>query len=249
MATQKPISTISYNSESFLKEKLNEWLSAHIIQAFQYIPHKGEDGDKDHIHLRIEPNKKLDPMDLSAALREFAIGSDKPLGVRPWRFSLEEDWILYAVHDEDYMRLKYASDKGEKLPYKWKDIRVSDDYDMEIAFIRAKAKLEHTTANLTKRLMSGEDSLSLIAQGENPYVVNALMRAITGSAYTDLQIEFSRLNDEYQAVKHLLYGFGFDVQCELGEAHLFSLSTGKEIKTSSDFERSVSCDKNKNGTS
>ena len=43
MATQKPISTISYNSESFLKEKLDIWLSAHIIQAYQYIFHKGED--------------------------------------------------------------------------------------------------------------------------------------------------------------------------------------------------------------
>ena len=104
MATQKPISTISYNTEPFLKEKLDTWYQAHIIQAYQYICHKGEDGDKDHIHVRIEPNKKLDPMDLIEQLREYQIGKDKPLGCRPFRPSKEEDWILYAVHDEEYLK-------------------------------------------------------------------------------------------------------------------------------------------------
>lgn len=103
MATQKPISTISYNSESFLKEKLDIWVKAHIIQAYQYICHKGEDGDKDHIHLRIEPNKKLDPMDLADELKEFIQGKDKPLGVRPFRPSKEEDWFMYVVHDAEYL--------------------------------------------------------------------------------------------------------------------------------------------------
>ena len=93
MATQKPISTISYNTEAFLHEKLEIWLNAHIIQAYQYICHKGEDGDKDHIHLRIEPNKKLDPMDLQDQLKEYQIGCEKPLGCRPFRPSKEEDWI------------------------------------------------------------------------------------------------------------------------------------------------------------
>ena len=118
MATQKPISTISYNSEAFLKEKLNEWYKDHIIQAYQYICHKGEDGDKDHIHLRIEPNKRVDPMALTEQLKEFEIGKIKPLGIRPWRASKEEDWFLYAVHDKDYLKLKYGGfQKFEKLPY------------------------------------------------------------------------------------------------------------------------------------
>ena len=120
MATQKPISTISYNSEEFLKEKLEIWYKAHIIQAYQYIKHKGEDGDKDHIHLRIEPNKKLDPMTLVEDLREFVVGSDKPLGVRPFRPSKEEDWILYAVHEKKYLDHKSGGgEKGEKLPSSW----------------------------------------------------------------------------------------------------------------------------------
>lgn len=121
VATQKPISTISYNSREFLLEKLNLWVEQHLIQTYQVIFHKGEDGDKDHAHVRIEPNKKLDPMDLTEKLKEFVQDNDKPLGVRPWRPSQEEDWFLYAVHDSQYLKLKYKSgEKGEKLPYKKK---------------------------------------------------------------------------------------------------------------------------------
>lgn len=193
MATQKPISTISYNTERFLKEKLDSWIQAHIIQAYQYICHKGEDGDKDHIHLRIEPNKKLDPMVLSDELREYQMGKDKPLGCRPFRPSKEEDWILYAVHDETYLKLKYGGgEKGEKLPYKWQDIKVPEYYDMEIAYIRAKAYLEHTSVNMATRLQHGEYALDLIMQGENPYMVNALVKAMHDNDYQRVSMELER---------------------------------------------------------
>ena len=149
MATQKPISTISYNSEPFLKEVLDSLFKAHIIQAYMYIKHKGEDGDKDHIHLRLEPNKKLDPMDIQTQLREFTPDNDLPLCCRPFRPSKEEDWFLYVVHDPIYLKLKYGGgEKGEKLPYRWQDIVVSPFYDCEIAFIRSKAFLEHTSVNI-----------------------------------------------------------------------------------------------------
>ena len=147
MATQKPISTISYNTEAFLKEKLDTWYQAHIIQAYMYICHKGEDGDKDHIHVRIEPNKRIDPMDLKEGLNEYQIGHDKPLTCRPFRPSVEEDWVLYAVHDEKYLKLKYGSDKGEKIPYQWSDIKASEGYDVEVAYLRAKSKQEHTSTS------------------------------------------------------------------------------------------------------
>lgn len=201
MATQKPISTISYNSEAFLKEKLDTWISSHIIQAYQYIKHKGEDGDKDHIHLRIEPNKKLDTMDLLEQLREYQIGNTKPLGCRPFRPSKEEDWILYAVHDETYLKLKYGGgEKGEKLPYNWQDIVVSEYYDMEIAFIRAKSFLEHTSVNMAARIQKGEAPISLIMQGENPYLVNALMRAITVNDYNRLQSDYTKLKNNFDSL-------------------------------------------------
>lgn len=210
MATQKPISTISYNSEPFLLERLNAWLDAHIIQAYQYIVHKGEDGDKDHIHLRIEPNKKLDPMDLKEQLKEYVRDSDKPLGVRPWRPSKEEDWILYAVHEKHYLKLKYGGgEKGEKLPYTWEDIKCPDDYDMEIAYIRAMAAMQHTSGNMVTRLQQGTRPMDLILEGENVYTVNAILRALSDNLYLQTQEELTearRYNYQLtQAVEELGY--------------------------------------------
>lgn len=212
MATQKPISTISYNTESFLREKLDTWIKAHIIQSYMYICHKGEDGDKDHIHLRIEPNKKLDPMDLMDELREFQFGSDKPLGCRPFRPSKEEDWILYAVHDETYLKAKYAGgEKGEKLPYKWQEIHVPEFYDMEIAYIRAKAYLEHTSVNMATRLQNGDNPLNLVLQGENPYMVNAIARTLYANDYQRVQEELYKANAQLESLTKAINDYGLVV--------------------------------------
>lgn len=214
MATQKPISTISYNTEAFLKEKLDGWVKAHIIQAYMYICHKGEDGDKDHIHLRLEPNKKLDVMDLTDALKEFEKGKNKPLGIRPWRPSKEEDWILYAVHNKEYLDLKYGGgEKGEKLPYEWTDIKCSDNFDVEVAFIRALSYLKHTTVNIATRLQQGEHPVNLVMQGENVYTVNAILRAMQNNDYQRLADEFSKtrsyLDEVLQAIED--YGLALEV--------------------------------------
>lgn len=215
MATQKPISTISYNTELFLREKLEMWLNSHIIQAYQYICHKGEEGDKDHIHLRIEPNKKIDPMDLLDELKEYKFGSDKPLCCRPFRPSKEEDWILYAVHDEQYLNLKYGGgEKGEKLPYRWQDIKVPDYYDIEIAFIRAKSYLEHTTSNIAFRLQSGDSPLSLILQGENVYTVNALMRALSITDYQRVLNELSFVNERLSMLEDAIDKYGLLIESD-----------------------------------
>lgn len=215
MATQKPISTISYNTEAFLKEKLENWMNAHIIQAFQYICHKGEDGDKDHIHLRVEPNKKIDPMDLIEQLKEYRIGEDKPLGCRPFRPSKEEDWILYSVHDKQYLKIKYGGgEKGEKLPYNWQDIQVPDYYDIEIAFIRAKAYLEHTSVNMATRLQNGDNPLSLILQGENVYTVNALMRALNATDYQRVVEELSVVQNQLLNLTQAVEDYGLLIECD-----------------------------------
>lgn len=201
MATQRPISTISYNSESFLIEKLQRLFDAHIIQAWQYICHKGEDGDKDHIHLRIEPNKRIDPMELTEIFKEFEKGKDKALGVRPWRPSKEEDWFLYVVHDSDYLWLKYGGgERGEKIPYDWKDIKTSLDYDLETAWIRSKAAQKHSTVNIATQLKDGQSPVDLLFQGENPYTVMNILRLISGTDYSRLAADYKKLYDDYQSL-------------------------------------------------
>lgn len=211
--TSKPISTISYNTESFLVEKLDAWVKAHIIQTYQYIKHKGEDGDKDHIHLRIEPNKKIDPMTLSEELLEYEKGKEKPLGCRPWRPSKEEDWILYAVHDKDYLKLKYkGGEKGEKLTYKWTDIKVPENYDMEICYIRARQALEHSSANITYRLQNGEKPMNLMLEGENVHTVNAVVRCLSDNDYQKLSKKHQNLKNRYMKLYECLLFNGIEVE-------------------------------------
>ena len=212
MATTKPISTISYNTEPFLREKLEDWVKAHLIQAYMYICHKGEDGDKDHIHLRIEPNRKLDPMDLTEILKEYEKGKDKPLMVRPWRPSKEEDWILYAVHDPEYMRIKYGElPKGEKIEYDWKEIKANEEFDVETAYIRAKASLKHSSVNLAKRIQSGEKPADMVLQGENVFTVTAIHRAMYTNDYAKLKEENKKLTKQLYSLVAAIEHEGFNV--------------------------------------
>ena len=213
MATQKPLSTISYNTESFLSEKLKSLYKAHIIQSYQYIKHKGEDGDKDHIHLRLEPNKRLDPMDLAEMFIELDPNNVKPLCCRPFRPSKEEDWLLYAVHDKDYLKLKYkGGEKGEKIPYKWTDIIANEYYDTEIAYIRARSYLEHTTTNMATRLKDGESAFNLVMQGENVHTVNALVKALSMTDYERITSENIMLKKSIDNIISEMKTFGYTIE-------------------------------------
>lgn len=204
MATQLPISTISYNTESFLREKLEELRKAHIIQSYMYICHKGEDGDKNHIHLRIEPNKRLDVMELQELFVEPVRDNAKPLGVRPFRQSKEEDWILYAVHDPEYLAQKDDTSKCEKIPYDWKDIKADEFFDVEVAYLRAKASLKHSSASLTRSIMDGKNPAELILHGESPYAVLTISKALADTDYTRLTSEFHELQHNYNDLEQLL---------------------------------------------
>lgn len=220
MATQTPISTISYNSKSFLLEKLETWLKAHIIQAYQVIYHRGEEGDKDHFHVRLELNKRVDQMNLTDGLKEYVSNNSKPLGCRPWRPSKEDDWILYAVHDPDYLRLKYGGvENHEKIEYPWTDIIASEGYDVETAYIRARSSLKRTPPNLVKQLQSGKTAVSLIQEGGNPFVVQNILRMLSGSDYERLTEEFHRLQDYVYQLEAAIRKQGFTV-CEEKNGHI-----------------------------
>lgn len=197
MATIQPISTVSYNTEEFLLNKLNELYSAHIIREWYYIKHKGEDGDKDHIHLRIVPNRRLDPMEFQDELKEYTSKHSKPLGCIGIRYSKEEDWLLYVVHDKDYLKQKYSGgDKGEKIPYQFTDIVCSDDYMLENKFIRAKATLRHSSASIAQQIKQGKSTFDLILEGENPHTVNAIAQTMYRCDYKDLQARHNSLVEE-----------------------------------------------------
>lgn len=210
MATQQPIATISYNSEKFLKAKLDEWFESHLIQAYQYIFHVGEEGDKNHFHVRIEPNKRLDKMDLFYQLKEIDPNNEKPLGCRPWRPSKEEPWILYAIHDKDFLDFKYGGgEKSEKKPYKIDDVKCSDLYDLETMLIRAKIWFNHNDTSIARKLASGVSPFDLIIEGESAGKVNQINNALYNSDYQRLQVAYNKLENELNMYKLAAEESGF----------------------------------------
>lgn len=109
MNTSKPISTISYNSTQYLDYILNQLINDDIIVFYAYIFHQAEDNElKNHIHLYVEPNARLDTSTLRKRFEEIDVTgvSEKPLGVMPFKPSKWQDWYLYSMHDIDYLRSK-----------------------------------------------------------------------------------------------------------------------------------------------
>lgn len=131
MRTTKPISTISFNSSSFLQLKLNELLKAGIISFWAFIVHKPEDdegGKKIHIHLYVEPAKMLQTDDVKKELREpDPDNPTKPKGCISFNSSKFDPWYLYALHDKRYLASKGQS---RRFHYSHSDILTSDDDDL-----------------------------------------------------------------------------------------------------------------------
>ena len=122
--TALPMSTISYNSQEFLLLKLDELHQSGKLDDFRAIKHFGEDGDKDHFHVIVFPSKRLDFVKVTEVFREVDLANPgKPLGVMPWRRSQPDHWLLYALHDEAYLRSHQKNDEAShKIRYSLSDI-------------------------------------------------------------------------------------------------------------------------------
>lgn len=128
MKTSKPISTISYNSEQFLKGTLDSLTASHVIEFYAYIYHKPEDdeaGDKIHAHVYLQLAKMCQTEKIRDLFKELDPQKpDKPLGVLPFRkCNSWDDWYLYILHDPEYLLYK---GQARRYHYEHEDISTSD---------------------------------------------------------------------------------------------------------------------------
>lgn len=147
MATSKPISSISYNTEEYLKNKLQKFVEAGVASFWAYIRHNGEEKQddeamgKDHWHVLIIPNKCVDLMEVRKEFNEFFPNDPQhPLKCLPFRTSKTDDWVLYGLHDPDYLALK-----GMEKSYVYDVVDfVSSDADMmHMLWVEAKQSLRN----------------------------------------------------------------------------------------------------------
>ena len=113
MRTSKPFSTISYNSESFLKSKLDEMVENGVLDFWVFIEHAPEeDEEKSHKHVYFIPSSIIQTDYIKKHLAEYDPKKpDKPLGVTIFSSSKFDDWFLYGSHDKAYLASKGQSRK------------------------------------------------------------------------------------------------------------------------------------------
>lgn len=187
MKTRKPISSISYNTDEFLKMKLEQFISQQIISFYLIIKHfPEEDEKKEHKHIFMVPNGQLDTMNLQKELREFVPEfPDKPLGCIDFRSSDPDHWILYNEHYEPYLVSKMESRKYHYT----KDDFITSDYDtFDFYYHHAFYSSDWAKDNqILKHINSGGNPAELISNGsiswKNSGNLLAFMRLKYG--YTD----------------------------------------------------------------
>lgn len=108
MPTKKPLSTVSFNTEPFLRSVLSRFPGAFWF----YIRHEPEQRTilqekKPHYHVYIDFNgASVDPAVIRDYFVEKVEGEDKPRKCLPLKASKFEDAYLYFLHDETYLTAK-----------------------------------------------------------------------------------------------------------------------------------------------
>lgn len=169
--TQKPISTISYNTENFLDRKLKELYETRIIDYALYIKHKGENDiddftgevkrDKDHWHIYMHTSRRID---LSLFKKEFNERDiehfdSKPLGCMNFQVSKLGHWLCYAVHKKEYLIIHKIEESEKQYTYKLKDIKSIGliDGELESLWKQHARPLLYTKQGLVYKAIGGKD--------------------------------------------------------------------------------------------
>lgn len=126
MITRSPFAAISYNTDDFLKMKLNDLIVEGVLQFWYFINHKAEVDEKsDHKHVYFVPCKQVDTFVLQNYFDEFDPKCpDLPLKTRIGAHAKFADKYLYDLHDKDYLASKGLE---RKFVYSHDDIVSSDD--------------------------------------------------------------------------------------------------------------------------
>lgn len=167
MKTSKNISSISYNTDEFLKLKLDELIEGKIITYYMFINHKPEEDEKkEHKHLFIIPAKMVQTDDIRQELLEpfTELDNSKPLGTMPFVNAKTDDWLLYAIHDKHYLATKGQT---RKYHYKWEDIKASDE-DYKNILIQEISITVTPYDKIQSARISGQNFYEFIASGQVP---------------------------------------------------------------------------------
>lgn len=173
MRTTKNISSIAYHRPEVFAAITADLVKAGTIGPCLWIAHKGEDGDKDHIHLLLLGGFKTYETNGLGTLWGYDIEGDEKRSVSAlWKATKNpSDWLLYGVHDAQYLALKGLERANH---YTWEDVKCSPgSEEVRAELIRdAKDHLQsagdRTTARLVALAKHGFDWRRVVLSGIVP---------------------------------------------------------------------------------
>lgn len=125
LKTSKPISTIWWGDDEFLRFKLDDLVRRRILDFYAFIRHKPEEDEKkEHSHVFCIPSQRIDTNQLRDYLTQYDPNHPKPILPNPFRSSKYDDWEPYVLHDPVYLASKGQS---RKFHYKFEEIQTSDE--------------------------------------------------------------------------------------------------------------------------
>lgn len=168
MITRTNISTISYNTDSFLIRTLEKLRSEGVIYFWAFVQHFPEDDErKMHKHLFVVPSSTLDTFQLDTYMQEIddAHPDLPPLRCKMWCRSQFPDWYMYVLHDKDYLVHKGIE---RKYHYTIDDIICSDKDDLLELIHRSDFSNIKYTSKFRDMIASGVSFAELVKNGFVP---------------------------------------------------------------------------------
>lgn len=166
MRTRRAISTISYNTDTFLEAAFNDMVLLHKISFWTYINHvPDEEVGKNHKHIYLIPDRQIDTSNISLELEEFDPSNPLPLKCMTFRYSKFDDWYLYSLHDKDYLKFK---GKERHTFYNQSDFRSSDNDYLSVLIHNIDTSPYSGYSSLINAYYAGESFADLIERGKIP---------------------------------------------------------------------------------
>lgn len=190
MKTIKPIGSISYNTESYFVKVLEELFNTGTIEDYRFIKHFKEGPElKDHYHLIVFPNGRIDTFELRKMFEEPDPNNTKPLGCLPFRCSEPLNWILYVLHDKEYLKAHPREDdydeEENEYQYEVEDIIARFPKLLERDYRRALNIRNNATQKALKMASNGYRYYEILS--EIPYINPVALKAILSGLYEDIQ--------------------------------------------------------------
>lgn len=173
MRSTKSVSSIAYHRPEIFGPLTDSLRAANVIGPALWIAHRGEGGDKPHIHLLLVGGfKTYDTAKVGSLWGFDIVGDDKGSVSALWRVTRNiSDWLLYGIHDSKYLMSKGLE---RETSYSWDDVKCSKGDEEIRGQLIAEAKDfsqtlgDKTTARLIALAKRGWDWRRVVLSGLVP---------------------------------------------------------------------------------